>query len=60
MADRGNDRVKWAVGGGLLLGTGIGFFFLSESALVFVGCILAGLGFGLLLSALLPTRVDRT
>jgi hypothetical protein len=49
----GPDKSAWAVGGGLLLGLGAGFFFLQQSALYFVGCLIAGLGFGLVLSALL-------
>lgn len=48
----GLDKSGWAVGGGLLLGTGVGFFFLEQSALYFVGCILAGLGAGLMAAAL--------
>ena len=47
------DKSTWAVGGGLLIGLGIGFFFLPESALAFVGSILAGLGLGLLMAALI-------
>lgn len=47
------DKSTWAVGGGLLVGLGIGFFFLPESALAFVGSILAGLGLGLLTAALI-------
>jgi hypothetical protein len=43
----------WAVGGGLLTGMGVGFFFLETSALVFVGCILIGLGAGLLTAAVI-------
>jgi hypothetical protein len=35
-----DDKSTWAIGGGLLLGLGVGFFFLRESALIFVGCIL--------------------
>jgi hypothetical protein len=46
-------RSAWAVGGGLLLGLGIGFFFLPESALAFVGSMLAGLGVGLLIASLI-------
>ena len=49
------DKTTWAVGGGLLLGLGTGFFFLQESALAFVGCILGGLGIGLILTAILST-----
>ena len=44
---------SWAVGGGLLTGVGGGFFFLKTSALYFVGCILVGLGVGLLTAAVL-------
>jgi hypothetical protein len=44
---------SWAVGGGLLTGMGVGFFFLETSALVFVGCTLIGLGIGLLTAAVL-------
>ncbi len=47
------DKSTWAVGGGLLIGLGIGFFFLPESALAFVGSMLAGLGLGLLMAALI-------
>lgn len=38
------DKTTWATGGGLLMGLGVGFFFLKASALAFVGCQLAGLG----------------
>ncbi|MBD3163253.1 MAG: hypothetical protein GF346_12315 [Candidatus Eisenbacteria bacterium] len=55
MAESGDreDRSTWAVGGGLFLGIGVGFFFLKHSALAFSGCLLAGLGLGLLLTAIL-------
>lgn len=55
MEDRNKqeDKSTWATGGGLLLGLGIGFFFLKQSALFFVGCILAGLGLGLLITSIL-------
>ncbi|MFZ0391534.1 MAG: hypothetical protein WAN36_13830 [Calditrichia bacterium] len=47
------DKSSWAIGGGLMMGMGAGFFFLQQSALAFVGCILGGLGFGLLISAII-------
>ena len=50
------DKSTWAIGGGLLLGLGVGFFFLQTSALAFVGCILAGLGLGLILTSLISQR----
>lgn len=47
------DKSTWAIGGGLLLGIGVGFFFLQTSVLAFVGCILAGLGLGLLITSII-------
>lgn len=49
------DKSTWAIGGGLLLGVGVGFFFLEESALAFVGSIVGGLGLGLLVTAVIST-----
>lgn len=37
------DKSTWAIGGGLLLGLGVGLFFLQQSALAFVGCLIGGL-----------------
>jgi hypothetical protein len=56
MTDNKNDKSTWAIGGGLLVGTGIGFFFLQTSALAFVGSILAGLGLGLLITAIISCK----
>jgi hypothetical protein len=56
MADRKDDKSTWAIGGGLLLGLGVGFFFLRESALAFVGSMLAGLGLGLMVTSILSSR----
>jgi len=53
MTDKKAHKSSWAVGGGLLAGLGVGFFFLETSALAFVGCILIGLGVGLLAAAVL-------
>lgn len=59
MADRKDDRSTWAIGGGLLLGLGVGFFFLRESALAFVGSMLAGLGLGLMVTSILSSRTKQ-
>ena len=48
-----DDRSTWAIGGGLLLGMGVGFFFLTESALAFVGSIFIGLGLGLMITSII-------
>ena len=45
-----------AIGGGLLLGMGVGFFLLQESALAFVGSKLSGLGLGLTIASVLSSR----
>lgn len=53
MSKQNIDKSSWAVAGGVLMGLGAGFFYLNESALYFVGCIIAGLGLGLMVSAVL-------
>ena len=52
---RDEDRTTWATGGGLMLGVGVGFFFLEQSVLAFVGCILGGLGLGLLVTSIISS-----
>lgn len=47
-----NQKNVWATGGGLLLGLGLGFFFLPNG-LAFIGSLLGGLGLGLIISAVL-------
>lgn len=56
MSDSNKDKSTWAIGGGVLLGLGVGFFFLQESALAFVGSLLAGLGLGLMVTAVISRR----
>jgi len=51
--NKGNDRSTWAIGAGVLLGIGVGFFFLQKSALAFVGSILVGLGLGLMVTSII-------
>jgi len=58
MADKKNDKSTWAIGGGLLIGIGVGFFFLQKSPLAFVGSILVGLGIGLVIAALISARKE--
>ncbi|MFC1885172.1 hypothetical protein ACFL2O_10415 [Thermodesulfobacteriota bacterium] len=47
------DKSTWAIGGGILIGLGVGFFFLHQSALFFIGSLIAGLGVGLFATAIL-------
>jgi hypothetical protein len=60
MADKKEDKSTWAIGGGVLLGIGVGFFFLQASALAFVGSILAGLGIGLVITAIISSKSNTT
>ena len=46
-----NDKSSWAIGGSLIVGLGVGLFFLPN-ALAFVGSLLIGLGLGLVISSL--------
>jgi hypothetical protein len=48
-----DDRSTWAIGGGVLLGIGVGFFYLQESVLAFVGSIMVGLGLGLMITSII-------
>lgn len=48
-----SDKSSWAIGGGVLLGLGVGFFFLQTSVLFFIGSLIAGIGVGLIMSAIL-------
>ncbi len=50
------DKSTWAIGGGLLLGLGAGLFVLPQSGLAFVGCLLGGLGLGLIVTAVIGSR----
>jgi len=45
------SRSTYAMIGGVLLGLGAGFFFLPGSPFAFVGCLLGGIGVGLLVGA---------
>lgn len=56
MAEKKIDKSTWAIGGGLLLGLGVGFFFLKASALAFVGSMIAGLGLGLIITSVLSCK----
>lgn len=48
-----SDKTTWAIGGGVVLGLGVGFFFLHQSALYLIGSLIAVLGIGLLAAAIL-------
>ena len=47
-----NKNEGAAIGGGILIGLGVGFFLLQASPLFFLGSMLAGLGLGMIISTL--------
>jgi len=59
MTNNDKDRSSWAVAGGLILGTGVGFFFLRQSGLAFIGSMFVGLGSGLLIAAIISSIKGR-
>jgi hypothetical protein len=59
MSNKEEDKSTWAIGGGLLLGLGVGFFFLQQSAIAFVGSIIGGLGLGLLVTSIISSRKEK-
>ena len=48
-----NDKSTWVIGGTTLIGIGVGFIFLKESALLFVASILIGIGLGVVITSLI-------
>jgi F0F1-type ATP synthase assembly protein I len=56
MTTEKDDKSTWAIGGGLLAGLGVGFFFLQTSPLAFVGSMILGLGIGLVITSLISRR----
>lgn len=56
MGNKEYDKSTWAIGGGVIMGIGVGFFFLKTDPLYFVGCIMLGLGLGLLITSFLSRK----
>jgi hypothetical protein len=56
MTDKKDDKSSWAIGGSLLIGMGVGFFFVQESPLAFVGSMFLGLGLGLVITAIISGK----
>lgn len=56
---KNSDKSTWAIGGGMLLGLGIGFFFLRENPLAFVGSLIAGLGIGIIITSMIGRSRER-
>jgi hypothetical protein len=57
-ANKKEDKSTWAIGGGVLIGIGAGFFFLKTSVLFFIGSIMLGLGLGLMVTSIISRDKD--
>ena len=53
MTNKKDDKTTWAIGGGIIIGIGVGLFFVQKSPLAFVGSMLIGLGIGLVITAII-------
>ena len=51
-----DEKGGLAIGGGVMMGLGIGFFFIKTNPLIFVGCLIAGIGVGLTIAALISSK----
>ena len=47
------DKSDWAIGGALIMGLGVGLFFVQTNPMAFVACLLTGLGLGLVITSVL-------
>ena len=56
MSNKKVDKSTWAIGGGVIVGLGIGFFVLQQSPLYFVGSLMLGLGLGIVISAIISRK----
>jgi F0F1-type ATP synthase assembly protein I len=53
---KNDDKSSWAIGGTTLMGIGVGLIFLKTSPLVFVACILIGIGLGLVVAPMISSK----
>lgn len=56
MSTQKEDKSTWAIGGGVIVGLGVGFFLLTISPLYFVGSLMTGLGLGIIVSAIISRK----
>lgn len=59
MTIKKDDKNSWAIRGGILMGIVIGFFFLRQNPLAFVGCIILGLGFRLVVKTIFSSKREQ-
>ena len=55
-SNKKNDKSTWAIGGGVLIGVGVGIFYIRTYPLGIVAFTLIGIGLGLLIAALISRK----
>jgi len=55
-SNKKNDKSTWAIGGGVLIGVGVGVFYIRTYPLGIVAFTLIGIGLGLLIAALISRK----
>jgi len=58
-SEKETDKSTWAIGGGLLMGLGIGFFLLEKSVFAFIGSMIGGLGLGLMIASIISVLKEK-
>ena len=53
---KSGSNSTWVIGGTTLIGTGVGFIFLQSSPLLFVACMLIGIGVGLVIAPIISNK----
>lgn len=56
--DKKDDKSSWIIGGTTCIGIGVGFIFLHISALLFIACIMIGVGTGLVAASIFSSKKD--
>ena len=50
MTNNKKDKSTWAIGAGILMGIGVGLFFVQKSPIAYIACMFLGLGLGLMIT----------
>ena len=57
--EKKDERRGWIIGGTTCIGIGVGFIFLHISALLFVACIMIGIGAGLVIDGVMSSMLSK-
>jgi len=54
--DKKEDKSTWAIGGGVLIGVGVGIFYIRTYPLGIVAFTLIGIGLGLIVTSIISKK----